>query len=174
MGEIMSRILRAGRFGFAAIAFCLSASAAAQAATKGQLDGVWTITKIVTTGANPASTTAQPSLVIFDSGYYAYVSGGSEPRQAAPLPKNPDALTGAEKLAKYAEWEAVTGQAGTFDIKGTTLTRHPTVAKNVSVMTTDGPITQEFKLSGDSLLLTSKSLAGRPASETVTTLTRVR
>jgi hypothetical protein len=169
----MSRISRAGRFGLAAIALCLSASAA-QAATKGQLDGVWTITKVVTTGASAATTTAQPSVIIFDGGYYAYVSGGSEPRHAAALPQNPDMLTGAEKLAKYAEWEAVTGQAGRFDIKGTTITRHPTVAKNVSVMTTDGAITQEFKLSGDSLLLISKSPAGRPASETVTTLTRLQ
>lgn len=169
----MSRISRAGRFGLAAIALCLSASAA-QAATKGQLDGVWTITKVVTTGARAATTAAQPSVIIFDNGYYAYVSGGSAPRQAAAAPKNPDMLTDAERLAKYSEWEAVTGQAGTFDLKGTTLTRHPTVAKNVSVMTSDGPITQEFKLNGNSLVLTSKSLAGRPASETVTTLTRIR
>jgi len=138
------------------------------------LDGVWTITKVVTTGANAATSSAQPSIIIFDGGHYAYVSGGSEPRKAAASPKNPDSLTDGEKLAKYAEWEAVTGQAGTFDVKGTTLTRHPTVAKNVSVMTTDGPITQEFKLNGDSLVLISKSLTGRPASETVTTLTRVR
>ena len=60
------------------------------------------------------------------------MSGGSEPRKAAASPKNPDSLADGEKLAKYAEWEAVTGQAGTFDVKGTTLTRHPTVAKNVS------------------------------------------
>src|SRR5260221_9593113 len=169
----MSRISGAGRFGLAAIAFGLSASAA-QAATKGHLDGVWTITKVVTTGASAGTTTAQASVIIFDNGYYAYVSGGSKPRQAAPAPKNADMLTDTEKLAKDAEWEAVTGQAGTFDVKGTMITRHPTVAKNVSVMTTDGPITQEFKLSGDSLLLISRSLAGRPASETVTTLTRLR
>ena len=167
----MSRISRAGRLGLAAVALCLYASAA-QAATK--LDGVWTITKVVTTGASAGTSTAQPSVIIFDNGYYAYVSGGSMPRQTAPAPKNADMLTDSEKLAKYAEWEAVTGQAGTFDVKGTTITRHPTVAKNVSVMTTDGPITQEFKLNGNSLLLISKSAAGRPASETVTTLTRVR
>jgi len=139
------------------------------------LDGVWAITKVVTTGANAATTSSpQPSVVIFDRGYYAYVSGGNQPRKASAPAKNPDSLTDPEKLAKFEEWQDVTGQAGTFDVNGTTLTRHPTVAKNVSVMTTDGPITQEFKLNGQSLLLISKSAAGRPASETLTTLTRIR
>jgi hypothetical protein len=170
----MAGISRAAVFGLAAIAFSASASIAG-AAAKGPLDGIWTITKVDTSGANAATTSSpQPSVIIFDQGYYAYVSGGNQPRKAAPAAANPDNLTDAEKLAKYEEWEGLTGQAGTFDVKGTTLTRHPTVAKNVSVMTTDGPIAQEFKLNGNSLLLTSKSAAGRPASETVTTLTRVR
>jgi len=170
----MSRILRAAVFGLAAIALTSSASSAGPAA-KGPLDGVWAITKVVTTGANAATTSSpQPSVVIFDQGYYAYVSGGNQPRKASAPAKNPDSLTDPEKLAKFEEWQDVTGQAGTFDVNGTTLTRHPTVAKNVSVMTTDGPITQEFKLNGQSLLLISKSAAGRPASETLTTLTRIR
>jgi hypothetical protein len=41
-------------------------------------------------------------------------------------------------------------------------------------MTTDGPIAQEFSLKGNSLLLISKAAPGRTASETRTTLTRVR
>jgi hypothetical protein len=170
----MSRISRATVFGLAAIALCASASIAKTSA-KAPVDGVWKITKVVTSGVNAATTAnPQPSVVIFDRGYYAYVSAGNQPRTASAPAKDPDNLTDAEKLAKFNEWASVTGQAGTFVVKGSTLTRQPTVAKNVSVMTTDGPITQEFKLNGSSLLLISKSPAGQPASETVTTFTRVR
>jgi hypothetical protein len=175
----MSGISRAAAVGLA-VAIAVSASASlAQAArkgsTEGSIEGVWKITNVATSGANAATTSSpQPSVIIFTRGHYAYVSGGSQPRKASPPPKDSNKLTDAEKLAKFEEWDGLTGQAGTFDVKGTTLTRHPTVAKNVAVMTTDGPIAQEFKLKGDSLVLISKSAAGRPASETRTMLTRVR
>ena len=175
----MSVIARAVALGLAAvIAVSVPASiahAARKGSTEGSLEGVWKITNVVTSGANAATISSpQPSVVIFTRGHYAYVSGGNAPRKAAVAAKDPDKLTDAEKLAKFQEWDGLTGQAGTFDVKGATLTRHPTVAKNVAVMTTDGPITQEFKVKGDSLVLISKSAAGRPASETRTTLTRAR
>ena len=162
----------------AAISFGASSSMT-QAATKGppsaSVEGVWKIAKVVTTGANAATIASpQPSLIIFHRGYYGYVSSGDKPRAASATPKDPDKLTDGEKLSRYEEWEPLTGQAGAYEVKGTTLIRHPIVAKNVSVMTTDGPIMQELKLSGDSLVLISKSAAGRPARETRTTLTRVR
>jgi hypothetical protein len=170
---MMSVTLRVAALVLAGLAYSASSSAAL-AAANGPLEGVWKITKVVTTGADAATTSSpQPSVIIFHQGYYAYVSAGNEPRTAAPPAKNPDKLTDADKLAKFAEWEHVTAQGGTFEIKGTTLIRHPSVAKNVSVMTTDGPISQQFKRSGNSLLLISKSAAG-PSSETTTTLTRVK
>jgi hypothetical protein len=95
----MAGISRAAVFGLAAFAFSASASIAG-AAAKGPLDGVWTIARVVTTGANAATTSSpQSSVIIFDQGYYAYVSGGNEPRKAAPAAANPDKLTDAEKLA---------------------------------------------------------------------------
>jgi len=172
-GVMMSRILRTAALSLAGIA--LSTSSIAGAAASGPLDGVWKITKVVTTGADAGTTDSpQPSILIFHEGYYALVSAGNEPRTAAPAAKDPNKLSDAEKLAKYAEWEQVTGQAGTFEISGSTLIRHPTVAKNVSVMTTGGPISQGFTRSGNSLMLISKSAPGQPASETTTTLTRVK
>ena len=180
MGETkMSGISRAAALGLAAaIAVSVPASiaqAASKGSAEGSVEGVWKITNVVTSGANAATASSpQPSVVIFTRGHYAYVSGGNQPRKASPASKDPSKLTDAEKLAKFEEWEGLTGQAGTFDVKGTTLTRHPTVAKNVTVMTTDGPIAQAFKLKGDTLVLISKSAAGRPASETRTTLTRVQ
>lgn len=163
-----------------AATLCFSASSSmSQAATKASpsasVEGVWKIANVVTTGANAATIASpQPSLIIFHRGYYSYVSSGGKPRAASATPKDPDKLTDGEKLARYEEWEPLTGQAGAYEVKGATLVRHPIVAKNVSVMTTDGPIVQGLKVSGDSLVLISKSAAGRPAGETRTTLTRVR
>ena len=51
--------------------------------------------------------------------------------------------------------------------------RRPTVAKNQAVMTTNPPIVQTAKLTGNTLTLVQKSAAGQPASDTTTTLMRV-
>lgn len=168
-------IKRAIGVALSAIVLASTSAGAAKASPADPLEGVWQIANVVTTGAHATTTNSpQSSVVIFTRGYYTYVSGGIKPRTASASPKDPDKLTDAEKLAKFEEWEGVTGQAGTFDVKGTILTRHPIVAKNVAVMTTNGPIAEEFKLTGNSLVLVSKSTAGQPVSETRTTLTRVR
>jgi hypothetical protein len=140
------------------------------------VDGVWKITEVVTTGANAATNgSPQPSLVIFARGHYSYVSvGGTTPRPTVSAAKDPNKLTDAEKLARYEQWNPFTANAGTYEAKGTTITRRPLVAKNPAVMTADAPIVQEFKLEGNTLWLISKSAAGQPASETRTKLVRVR
>lgn len=140
------------------------------------LEGVWKVTRIVTTGANAATNAApQPSLVIFAGGHYSYLSVNSNaPRPDVAAPKDPNKLTDAEKIARYDMWNPFTAQSGTYATKGSTLTRRPLVAKNVNVMTTNPPIVQEFTLQGNTLVLVTKSAAGQPASETRTTLTRVR
>ena len=69
-------------------------------------------------------------------------------------------------------WQPFAANSGTYEIKGTTLTRRALVAKNVAVMT-NPPAVGEFKLQGNTLVLTNKSVAGQPASETRLTLTRV-
>ena len=161
----------------AAVALSVVAPQASLAKGKAtSLEGVWKITNVTTTGANAATIASpQPSLIIFSRGHYSYVAvGGPEPRASAAPAKNPDKLTDAEKIAKYDEWDKFTGQAGTYEVKKSTLVRQPIAAKNVSVMTTDGPIEQEYKLAGNSLVLISKSAAGQPAREQRTTLTRVR
>ena len=149
--------------------------AAAQAAAT-PLDGVWKVTKYVATGADP-STVANPqaSLIIFSRGYYSYISvGGDGPRTASPAAKDPTKLSDAEKLARYDEWNRVTANAGTYELKGNTISRHAVVAKNVAAMTPAGQTNQEFTLSGNSLVLISKSAPGQPVRETRTTLTRIR
>lgn len=155
----------------------LATPAFAQGPTAASLEGVWRIAETTTTGANAATnSTPQPSLIIFARGHYSYLSvNGTKARPQAPPAKDAAKLTDAEKVARYEEWNNFTANAGTYEVKGTTLTRHPMVAKSVSVMTaTDRAIAQEFKLEGDTLWLISKSAAGQPASETRTKLVRVK
>jgi hypothetical protein len=81
-------------------------------------------------------------------------------------------LTDAEKLERFDAWDQFTANAGTYKVSGTTLTTQPSVAKNPSVMGGSGQ-TRDFKIEGKTLTFVQKSPAGRPASETRTTLTRV-
>ena len=139
------------------------------------IDGVWKIAEVVTTGANPATNTSpQPSVIIFARGHYSWLSvGGTTPRKQPAAAATPGKLTDADKVARYEEWNPFTANTGTFEIKGSTLTRRMLVAKNVSVMSSTTPNVQEFKLEGDTLWLTGPA-PGDPKSQTRFKLTRVR
>jgi hypothetical protein len=153
----------------------VSAVVSAQTVTS-PLDGVWKITEVVTTGANAATVTSpQPSLLIFARGHYSWLSvGGATPRTQSPAAKDPAKLTDAETAARYAEWNPFTANSGTFETKGSTLSRRLLVAKNVGAMTAKNPQVHEFKIEGNTLWLVQKSAASQPASETRTKLTRVQ
>lgn len=169
---LTSRAMAAG------LAFAVVASAAPQAAIAAgkapSIEGVWKVTDVAITGANPMTNPSpQASVYIFAHGHYAVVSDNSRtPRTSAPV-KDPANLTDAEKLAKYAEWSPVAAQGGTYELKGATLTRTATVAKNVSAIGTAGQAQSEIKLTGDTLVMVTKSPAGQPAREQRLTLTRV-
>lgn len=139
------------------------------------IDGVWKIAEVVTTGANPATNSSpQPSVIIFARGHYSWLSvGGTTPRKQPAPAATPGKLTDADKVARYEEWNPFTANTGTFEVKGTTLTRRILVAKNVSVMTATAPNVQELKLEGDTLWLTGPA-PGDPKSQTRFKLTRVR
>ena len=161
----------------ATLLVCVPTLAFAQGgATAPSVEGVWKIAEVVTTGANAATNASpQPSLIIFARGHYSYLSvNGTQPRPTFSPAKDPNTLTDAEKIARYEQWNPFTAQAGTYEVKGTALSRRPLVAKNVAAMTTAPPIVQEFKLEGSTLWLITKSAAGQPASETRTKLTRVQ
>ena len=139
------------------------------------IEGVWQITSVVTTGAGAVNIPkAQPGLVTFAKSHYSWVSVDAvAPRPNFAAAKDPNKLTDAEKVARFEQWNPFTGQAGTYQISGTTLTRRPTVAKNVAVMTTNPPAVAQFRIEGNTLTLVAKSPTGQPASETTMTLTRV-
>src|SRR5688500_3174989 len=77
--------------------------------------GVWKVTEVNTTGANQASiTTPQPGLLIFTKAHYS-ISRVTSPAQRAkvePL-KNPGAMTDAEKIARFEQWNVFQSNAGT-------------------------------------------------------------
>lgn len=141
------------------------------------LDGVWQITEIATTGAN-ANTNSKPqsSLIIFARGHYSWLNiNGATPRKQRAATATPGKPTDAEKMAAYDEWQPLTANTGTFDVKGSTLTRRPSVAKNVGAMApAAGPIVQEFKIDGKTLTLSGPTPGSTTNSQTSFKLTRVR
>jgi hypothetical protein len=145
-----------------------------QAKPSASIQGVWKVVEIVTTGANPATNAnPQPSLYIFTNRHYSLISvNGTQVRPDVQAAKDPAKLTDAEKLARYEMWNSFSANSGTYEVKGTTLTRRPLVAKNVNVMT-GPPVVAESRLEGNTLTLTAQSASGQPVSETRTTLTRV-
>jgi hypothetical protein len=154
----------------------LSGSAIARQAAESPIDGVWRITSVTTTGANAATNKSpQPSLLIFARGHYSWLNvNGTTARKQRAAAATPGKLTDAEKIAAFDEWGPFTANAGTFEVKGSTLTRRPTVAKNVGAMAPSAnPIAQEFKIDGSTLTLTSPA-PGDPKGQLRYTLTRVR
>ena len=143
--------------------------------TSRTFEGVWKISKYVRTGSGALTDTQpQPSLLIFSRGYYAIVrDNGHTTRHASPEPKDPLRPSDEEKIAKYSEWAPVAASAGTFEVKGHTLITHNIIAKQVRGIN----LTEEadFKFSGPNVfVVTVKSAAGAPLSDTEITYTRVR
>ena len=165
--------------GLAALMLCASATGAVAADAKGKaasIEGVWKVTHVVFTGANPLTVNSpQENLTIFSRGHYASVGNQSEkPRTAAPAFKEPGKPTDAEKLAKYEEWAPLGAQAGTYELKAGKVTRTPIVAKNVATMTA-GAFTSDVKtLTADTLVLVTPAPAGQPAREQTVTYSRVK
>lgn len=121
---------------------------------KTQLEGVWKVAEVVAPASNPAEqgttiTTPQPGLLIFTKGYYSGLAvTGREARAAFAPPKDPQNLTDAEKIARYDQWRLFLANAGKYEVKGSTLTMHAMVAKNVDAMTSATPVTWELKMEG--------------------------
>ena len=156
------------------LAFCTSVVAAFAQTKAPSIEGVWQISSFVATGAGAENVPkAQPSQIIFTKTHYAWVSlGGTTARKPLTL-KDPAKPTDAEKMAEWEMWDSLTAQAGTYQFDGKTLTRRPTVAKNMAVMTTNPPIVQQARLEGNKLTLIQKSAAGQPVREATTVLMRV-
>ena len=144
------------------------------AQTTPSIQGVWRITEIVVTGDGAGvNKTPQPGLLLFTKQHYSMVYlNASSARKDFGAAANTNKLTDAEKVARFEAWDVLTANSGTYQLKGSTLTTRPLVAKNPSVMS--GPAqTREFKIEGNTLTLVQKSAAGQPAFQSTMRLTRI-
>lgn len=156
------------------LTICLFAAGTLSAQSNSSIQGVWRVAEIVVTGANAVNNAKpQPGLWIFTKGHYSQtIINGTQARRTVQY-KAPNQPTDAEKLARYEQWQPFAANSGTYEIKGSTLTRRPIVAKNVEVQT-GPPLVSEIKLEGSNTLwLITKSGPGQPVSETRMRLTRV-
>jgi hypothetical protein len=160
------------------VALCLTiptVGSAQNSAAKQSLQGVWKTVEVMTTGSNATTIrNPQPNLVIFTKGHYSQLAVlGGQPRPQFEPATDPTKLTDAEKIARYEQWSRFAANAGTYEVKGTTLIRRPLVAKNETVMAKNSSLEGEFKLEGNTLWITTKSVPGQPAGETRAKLKRV-
>ena len=144
------------RYAFTVVLSVLFTSAAF-AQTKSPVEGVWKVAEVIPASSNTTEkptpiTNPQPGLLIFTKGYYSVVVVTGRNARTAVEPKDPQNLTDAEKIASYEQWRAFAANSGTYEIKGSTLTRRATVAKNVNVMTRQEPLAVEFKMEGTNTL----------------------
>lgn len=146
------------RYAFSLIFFLVLTASAAFAQTKTPVEGVWKIAERIVPGTNPRAQGVAityknlPSLIIFTRGHYSQVYlSEDEPRAQLPRPKDTQNLTDVEKIARYESWRPFFANAGTYEIKGSALILHPSVAKNPNQMNGWWPAV-EFKLEGPNTL----------------------
>ena len=119
------------------------------------LEGVWRPVEIVINGGpNPGRHTSdiQPGLAIFTKRHYSqvWVVGFS------PRPRLSDSPTDEERGRVFQPFGA---NAGTYELRDSTLTLAPIVAKNPAVMA-GTPLTVQVRLQGDSVWVTTRSADG--------------
>jgi hypothetical protein len=122
------------------------------------LEGAWRVTEVVTTGPGGGTLAApQPGLLLFTDGHYSYTFvTGAEPRPAVP----PGFASPTDLLDA---WGPFTANAGTFEISGSTLIRRPLVAKSPDAMAPGAFNEYNFRLSADTLWITTVGTEGGPA-----------
>jgi hypothetical protein len=119
---------------------------------QGKLEGVWKVTEFSTSvsSVSTITTTAQPGIFIFTKKHYSIMFISSDkPRPELPLQNPTDAQ-------KSTAWGPFSANSGPYEIKGTTLTTHPVVAKNPAVMKPGAFVTYDFKIQENTLLLTPR------------------
>jgi hypothetical protein len=124
------------------------------------IEGVWKIAERTVPGGNArANGVAQtqnsprPNLLIFTKGYYSeLIEMGVSPRPQVAPPANPQRVTDAEKIAFYDQWRPFTANAGTYEISGSVLNRHPIVAKNLDVMNRGTNVPFQLRFEGPDIV----------------------
>lgn len=131
------------------------------AAAQGKLEGVWKTTEITLTGPNARTiTNPQPGFIIFTKKHFSIVAiSGDKPRPDLPQKEATDAQ-------KVATWTPLNATIGTYEVKGTTFTIHPIVAKNP--LEPGAFTTWDFKIDGNTIVATTKANKAGPIANPVT------
>jgi len=144
------------RYALTVVLSLLSASAAF-AQTKSPIEGVWKVAEVIPASSNATEkptpiTNPQPGLLLFTKGYYSVVVVTGQNPRAAVEAKDRQNLTDAEKIAFYEQWRAFAANSGTYEIKGSIITRRASVAKNAGLMARQESLSSEFKMEGPNTL----------------------
>ena len=67
-----------------------------------------------------------------------------------------------------ATWGPFVGEAGTYEVSGSTITMHPIAAKNPAAMKPGAFTTWSFQLTGDTLVITAQGNQNGPVANPVT------
>ena len=138
--------------------------------------GAWQITEMSFAGpdTNYTITNPQPGLYLFGERHYSimYVPTG-EPR---PLAAGDAPIIGAinpTDAEKVASWNTFIANSGTYEVRDTTVTFRPVVAKSANLMAAGGPLVERYVLTDDTLQLWFAP-PWAPDEETHTTLVRIQ
>jgi hypothetical protein len=156
------------------LVLCLLIANVAFAQTKPSVEGVWKVAETIPPGTtaqdkstNTTNSNTEIGLLIFTKGYYSGMGvEGREARGRVRPPIDPKNLTDAEKIERYEQWKSFVANAGTYEIKESTISMRATVAKNPNRV--DKANTWEFKLEGTNTLWLI------PTGDRVTTDPRVK
>jgi hypothetical protein len=118
------------------------------------LQGAWQVTEFNITGPTPRTISLpepRANLILFTAKHYSRVEVQSE----KPRPAIADtAKATADELR--ATWGPFVGEAGTYEVSGSSVTMRPIAAKNPAIMGAGIFITYSFKINGNSLTLTQE------------------
>jgi hypothetical protein len=134
----------------AAVALATSAGLRGQSQS-GSLPGVWQTVEIAIAGPTPrtiAIAEPRPNLTILTARHYSRIEVQSD----GPRPIIADvAKATADELR--TTWGPFVGEAGTYEVSGTTVTMHPLASKNPAAMVPGAFIVYTYKLDGNALWL---------------------
>ena len=123
---------------FVVVAVLVSSGVSILGQAKPSIQGVWRAVELTVTNPNPTPglhakgthTNLQPALLIITAKHYSTTSdNAAQPRSTAAF-KDANRPTAADAAAI---WGPFTANAGTYELAGNVMTRHPIVAKNPGV-----------------------------------------
>jgi hypothetical protein len=145
----------------------LLATSGAEAQTHtASIQGVWQVVEVRMSGPTPATITLpepRPNLAIITAKHYARVQVEAE----GPRPVIADVATATADQLR-ATWGPFVGEAGTYEVSGSTITMHPIAAKNPAAMKPGAFTTWSFQLTGNTLVITAQGNQNGPVANPVT------